>query len=46
MTRSGDAMTNLVYRLLNPLSLAAGQLGVFQGASEVPISVPEESNNG
>jgi hypothetical protein len=29
----------LVYRLLNPLSLAAGQLAVFQGASEVPISV-------
>jgi hypothetical protein len=29
----------LVYRLLNPLSFAAGQLTVFQGASEVPISV-------
>ena len=29
----------LVYRLLNPLSFAAGQLAVFQGASEVPISV-------
>jgi hypothetical protein len=28
----------LVYRLLNPLSIAAGQLAVFQGASEVPIS--------
>ena len=26
---------DLVYRLLNPLSLAAGQLAVFQGASEV-----------
>jgi hypothetical protein len=28
-----------VYRLLNPLGFAAGQLAVFQGASEVPISV-------
>src|ERR1700739_3202214 len=28
----------LVYRLLNPLSFAAGQLAVFQGASEAPIS--------
>ena len=27
-----------MYRLLNPLSFAAGQLAVFQGASEVPIS--------
>jgi hypothetical protein len=26
-------------RLLNPLGFAAGQLAVFQGASEVPISV-------
>ena len=26
----------LVYRLLTPLSFAAGQLAVFQGASEVP----------
>jgi hypothetical protein len=25
-----------MYRLLNPLSFAAGQLAVFQGASEVP----------
>jgi hypothetical protein len=29
----------LVYRLLIPLSFAAGQLAVFQGASEVPLSV-------
>jgi hypothetical protein len=29
----------LVYRLLNPLNFAAGQLAVFQGASEAPISV-------
>jgi hypothetical protein len=28
----------LVYRLLNPWGFAAGQLAVFQGASEVPIS--------
>ena len=28
-----------MYRLLNPLSFAAGQLAAFQGASEVPISV-------
>jgi hypothetical protein len=28
----------LVYRLLNLLSFAAGQLAVFQGASEAPIS--------
>jgi hypothetical protein len=28
----------LVYRLLNPLSFAAGKLAVFQGASEGPIS--------
>jgi hypothetical protein len=28
-----------VYRLLNCLSFAADQLAVFQGASEVPISV-------
>jgi hypothetical protein len=32
------ARDSLVYRLLNPLSLAAGQLAVFQGGSEVPIS--------
>ena len=28
----------LVYRLLNRLSFVAGQLAVFQGASEVPLS--------
>jgi hypothetical protein len=28
----------LVHRLLNPLGFAAGQLAVFQGASEAPIS--------
>ena len=28
----------LVHRLLNPFGFAAGQLAVFQGASEVPIS--------
>ncbi len=28
-----------MYRLLNPLGFAAGQLAVFQGASEAPISV-------
>jgi hypothetical protein len=28
----------LVYRFLNSLSFAAGQLAVFQGASEVPLS--------
>ena len=28
----------LVYRLLNPLGFAAGQLAVFQGANEAPIS--------
>jgi NAD(P)-dependent dehydrogenase (short-subunit alcohol dehydrogenase family) len=33
------SVRTLVYRLLNPLSFAAGQLAVFQGASEVPISV-------
>ena len=27
----------LVYRLLNPLSFALGQLAVFQGASDEPI---------
>ena len=32
------ARCGLVYRLLNPLSFAGGQLAVFQGASEVPIS--------
>jgi hypothetical protein len=31
--------SQIVHRLLNPLSFAAGQLAVFQGASEVPISV-------
>jgi hypothetical protein len=29
-----------VYRLLNPLGFAAGQLAVFQGASDVPLSEP------
>jgi hypothetical protein len=28
----------LVYRLLNPFGFAAGQLAVFQGTSEAPIS--------
>src|SRR6185312_10271743 len=28
----------LVHRLLNPFGFAAGQLAVFQGASEAPIS--------
>jgi hypothetical protein len=28
----------LVHRLLNPLGFAAGQLAVFQGASEAPLS--------
>jgi hypothetical protein len=28
----------IVYRLLNPLSFAAGQLAVFQGASQAPLS--------
>jgi hypothetical protein len=27
-----------VYHLLNPIGFAAGQLAVFQGASEAPIS--------
>src|ERR1700740_1481537 len=31
-------LCKIVYRLLNPLSFAAGQLAVFQGASEAPIS--------
>jgi hypothetical protein len=41
---------DLVYRLLNPLSFAAGQLAVFQGAVraglavEVPISVSSGSS--
>jgi hypothetical protein len=28
----------LVYRLLDPLCFAAGQLAVFQGGSEAPLS--------
>jgi len=28
----------LVHRLLNPLGFAAGQLAVFQGVSEAPLS--------
>jgi hypothetical protein len=28
----------LVHRLLNPLGFAVGQLAVFQGASEAPLS--------
>ena len=35
---TSDWNGTLVYRLLNPLSFAAGQLAVFQGASEAPIS--------
>jgi hypothetical protein len=35
----GSLGRDLVHRLLNPLGFAAGQLAVFQGASEVPISV-------
>jgi hypothetical protein len=31
-------LLGVVYRLLNPLGFAAGQLAVFQGASEVPLS--------
>ena len=30
--------SSLVYRLLNPLGFATGQLAVFQGASEAPLS--------
>jgi hypothetical protein len=36
--RASSVLGTLVYRLLNPLSFAAGQLAVFQGASEVPLS--------
>jgi hypothetical protein len=32
-------MNALVYRLANNDDVAAGQLAVFQGASEAPISV-------
>jgi hypothetical protein len=32
------ATGDLVHRLLNPLGFAAGQLAVFQGASEAPLS--------
>jgi hypothetical protein len=32
------AASILVHRLLNPFGFAAGQLAVFQGASEAPIS--------
>jgi hypothetical protein len=40
LERSGTSPSLvLVYRLLNPLGFAAGQLAVFQGASEVSISV-------
>lgn len=35
----------LVYRLLNLLSFTAVQLVVFQGASDVPISVSYGSSN-
>src|ERR1700745_1410876 len=38
MAVHNGTMEALVHRLLNPLGFAAGQLAVFQGASEVPIS--------
>ncbi len=38
ITRPLHGWVEIVYRLLNPLSFAAGQLAVFQGASEAPLS--------
>jgi hypothetical protein len=36
--RDGTLVLVQVHRLLNPLGFAAGQLAVFQGANEAPIS--------